>query len=163
MCWFLRVELLLRLKLQFSRCLSRWCGGQPLRGRRSEISLSAHCRGRPPCLPVFFRGRGSQFTYYLLPITYYLNSLRLGDGGQTRESAPTCGCRGFGLGLWVGALGWCSCSGEKSILAPPYPRTSYPRIPHHRFTAAKLRRKTNSKKCDYPETAFCLHYLTNRG
>ena len=28
-------------------------GGQPLRGRGYEISLSAHCRGRPPCLPVF--------------------------------------------------------------------------------------------------------------
>ena len=27
-------------------------GGQPLRGRGYEISLSAHCRGRPPCLPV---------------------------------------------------------------------------------------------------------------
>ena len=87
----------------------RGCGGQPLRGRRSEISLSAHCRGRPPCLPVF---------RWLV--------CGLGTGGQTRESAPTCGCRGFGLGLWAGALGWGSCSGGKSILAPPHLRTTVP-------------------------------------
>ena len=89
--------------------------------------------------------------------------------------ADTGGCPYAWLSwLWVGALALAKrVFSYHRTPAPQYPRIPYlvppnsappyPRIPHHRFTAAKLRRKTNSKKCDYPETAFCLHYLTNRG
>ena len=129
-------------------------GGQPLRGRGYEISLSAHCRGRPPCLPVFrwfpcglcMAGRLLAFERSWPPVVGadprvcpYFGGLSAAWGQAGRHGslplrvAVVVSGWCSGLVLWVGVLALAErVFSHHRTPAPPYPRILTTAPPYHR-------------------------------
>ena len=106
-------------------------GGQPLRGRGYEISLSAHCRGRPPCLPVF-------------------RWLVCGLGMVGRHGS-------LPLHVAVVVSGWCSGL-VLLLLRKEYSRTTVPPYPRILTTAPPYPR--TPEKCYSKHPPFLLLFAT---